>query len=358
MAGKNGYVDGDGHIIESFADVAEYLDAPFTGVRSPRFLPGLDRFHTPSSRIIRKKPGAFTPADAQRWLEFQDKTGIAWSVLYPTDGLEYGRVVYPEWAVAYARGYNTLLSEKFLKVSPRLKGAALIPMQDVPSAIQELRRAVKDLGMVAAMIPSNGLNDHISSEKFWPIYEEAQRLDCALALHGGSYDNLGFNTFTVFPAARALGMPIPLMVGLTGLIVDGVLDTFPKLRVGFLEGGTAWIPLVIDRLRRELEYGGLELPKDPEDYFREGRLFVACEGNEESLAYVIKRIGHESVFFASDFPHEITMDNAMEEINEILERKDIEEEHKMAILADNANKFYKVDIPEEPGEAKPESQRA
>src|SRR5205823_4881074 len=84
----------------------------------------------------------------------------------------------------------------------------------------------------------------------------AEKLNCIMAVHGGSYINLGFNTYTVFPATRALGMPFPLAIALTGLMVDGVFDRFPRLRVGFMEGGTAWIPLVLDRLERELEYGG------------------------------------------------------------------------------------------------------
>jgi hypothetical protein len=75
-------------------------------------------------------------------------------------------------------------------------------------------------------------------------------------VHGGCYGDLGFNSFTVFPATRALGMPFPLAIAATGMIVEGVLDQFPKLRIGFLEGGTAWLPIVIDRLERELEYGG------------------------------------------------------------------------------------------------------
>jgi len=245
-------------------------------------LPSLDRFHTPNASSLSRREGTFQPADAQRWLEFLDKTSIEWTVLYPTDGLAYGRVIYPEWAVAYARAYNNWLYERFVKVSPRLKGAALIPMQDVPSAVEELRRAVRELGFVAAMLPSNGMTPHVSDRKYWPIYAEAERLDCALAVHGGNYDDLGFNTFTVFPATRALGMPSPLAIALTGMMVDGVLEAFPTLRVGFLEGGTAWMPLVVDRT------------------------------------------------------------NCMEEINEILQRDDLEQEHKRAILGENARRFYKA----------------
>ena len=342
MADPRRYYDADGHVIESEADVNEFLEGPFHDTRLGRYLPSLDRFHTPNHSFLTQPDGSFEPADSDKWLEFLEKTDIEWSVLYPTDGLAYGRVVYPEWAVSYAKAYNNWLYERFLNVSPRLKGAALIPMQDVPSAVIELRRAVRDLGFVAAMIPSNGLYTHVSEKKYWPIYEEAEKLDCALAVHGGNYGDLGFNTFTKFPATRALGMPFPLAIALTGMMVDGVLDQFPKLRVGFLEGGSAWVPLVLDRLTREMEYGGLELQKTPEEYFQEGRLFVGCEGNEKALSYVIERIGHESVVFASDFPHEITMDNCMEEINEILEREDLPEEHKLAILADNTRRFYNV----------------
>ena len=46
--------------------------------------------------------------------------------------------------------------------------------------------------------------------------------------------------------------------------------------------------------------------------------------------------------FASDFPQEVTLENCTEEIDEILERQDLAEEHKMAILGENARRFYKT----------------
>ncbi|HEY6368876.1 MAG TPA: amidohydrolase family protein [Candidatus Binatia bacterium] len=340
----NRYVDCDGHVMERIDEISEFIGEPFrtTGHINPRrSLPSLDRFHTP--RLEERKPGTFDPSvGPEKWLQFLEKTGLEYSVLYPTEGLAYGQVVFPAWATAYAKAYNDWLADKYLKFSNKLKAVALIPMQDVLSAVAELRRAVKDLGMAGAMLPSNGLNPHLSAKHFWPVYEEAERLDCALAVHGGCYGDLGFNNYTVFPATRALGMPFPLAIAATGMMVDGVLDAFPHLRIGFLEGGTAWIPLVIDRLERELEYGGLRLKRKPEDYFRSGRIFVGCEGNEKALAYAIERVGPDPFMFASDFPHEITLDNCMEEINEIVERNDLRSEHKTAILGENARRFYKI----------------
>ncbi len=334
------YYDADGHVIDRGRDIYEFIESPLRDVPVGWHLPSLDRFHTPNNSFLAYPESSFQRADADRWLEFLEKADIEWSVLYPSNGLAFGLVIYPEWAVAYAKAYNNWLHERFLRVSPRLKGAALIPMQDVPSAVIELKRTVNELGFVAAVIPSNGLYTHLSDEKYWPIYEEAEKLDCALSIHGGSYGDLGFNTFTSFPAAKALGMPFPLAIALTGMMADGVLDRFPKLRIGFLEGGSAWVTLVLDRLTREMEYGGLELQKAPDEYFRDGRLFIGCEGNEKALSYVIERIGHESMVFGSDFPHEVTIDNCMEEINEILEREDLDKDHKLAILSDNTRRFY------------------
>ena len=338
-----GYVDSDGRVMENERELNEFIEAPFNQRYLPyrQLLPTLDGFHTPNGP--RREPGTFDPTvGPEKWLELLKRTGTDYTVLYPTQGLSYGHVVFPNWALGYARAYNNWLHAKYLKFSSGLKGVALIPMQDVPSAVAELRRAVKELGMVGAMVPSNGLNKHVAAKDYWPIYEEAERLDCVIAVHGGSYINLGFNTFTVFPATRSLGMPVPLAIAMTGMIVDGVFDAFPKLRVGFLEGGTAWIPLVIDRLDRELEYGGLSLKKKPEEYFRSGRVFVGCEGNEKALAYAIERVGPEPFMFASDFPHEIPLDHCMREIDEILERGDIKNEHKAMILGENARRFYQL----------------
>jgi predicted TIM-barrel fold metal-dependent hydrolase len=50
----------------------------------------------------------------------------------------------------------------------------------------------------------------------------------------------------------------------------------------------------------------------------------------------------EGAAYASDFPHEIAMEDALHEINEILERKDINDERKALILGENAKRFYNL----------------
>ncbi len=191
-----GYVDCDGHVMEKTDELVKFIGEPFksTGHMNPRrVLPSLDRFHTP--RLEERKPGTFDPSvGPEKWVQFLDKMGLEFSALFPTEGLAFGQVVFSPWAIAYAQAYNDWLYARYLDFNDRLKGIALIPLQDVAAAVTELRRAVKDLGMVGAMLPSNGLNPHLSAKHFWPVYDEAAKLDCALAVHGGCYGDLGFNT--------------------------------------------------------------------------------------------------------------------------------------------------------------------
>jgi predicted TIM-barrel fold metal-dependent hydrolase len=56
----------------------------------------------------------------------------------------------------------------------------------------------------------------------------------------------------------------------------------------------------------------------------------------------IDRIGPQRCVFASEFPHEIAIEDALHEINEIVERKDINDKHKAMILGENAKRYYKL----------------
>ena len=69
-------------------------------------------------------------------------------------------------------------------------------------------------------------------------------------------------------------------------------------------------------LNRELEYGGLKLKRHPADYFADDRIFVGCEGNEKGAGVRVERVRPKPFMFASDFPHEISISNCMEKIDE------------------------------------------
>src|SRR5439155_21577070 len=78
------------------------------------------------------------------------------AVLFPTLGLFMSFLKDRSWAVQLCRAYNSFIHEEFVKVSPRLKAVALLPVQDPQAAAQELRRAVRVLGAVGALLAADG----------------------------------------------------------------------------------------------------------------------------------------------------------------------------------------------------------
>jgi uncharacterized protein len=331
---KGSLLDADGHLVENDEELLEYMEAPYKGNESVLgfpFFPTLDGYQRGAimARLGIHKEYTIT---AKVWLDFLDGTGIESTVLYPTAGLAFGMIQDPTWAVPLARAYNNWFTDKFHKVSPRLKAVALVPIQDMPEAVKELRRAVLELGMVGAVLTANsaelGVRRPLGDPDFWPLYEEAERLDVPIALHGAPSASLGINFFNKFAQTHALEHPIAQIIQLTSMVMEGVFERFPKLRVAYLEAGAGWVPYIMDRLDRSYEvWSGKKykefsdwLKKKPSEYIRSGNVYFNCEGGEATLPYALKRIGHQAVLFASDFPHETNIERAKHEIEERVPR--------------------------------------
>src|SRR5688572_30653251 len=144
-------IDADGHVTETWEQIARHLDEPYR--RRPLLTPffpqdGWDR------RLIGTK-GDWA-GDATSWENALDAGGMSTSVLYPTLGLMLPFLRDAEWAVALARAYNTMLYKELTSQSKRLKAVALLPLQDPDGAAVELERAVGELGAVGGMLSADG----------------------------------------------------------------------------------------------------------------------------------------------------------------------------------------------------------
>ena len=168
MANIKGVIDADGHVVESDRELLQFLPAPFQGredLLAFPFFPTLDGFHRQARRVADGKGRYIAKGSLKEWQEFLDEDQIAWSVLYPTAGLTFGLVRDKDWACAVAAGYNNYLYETFTKPEKRLKGMALIPLQSIPDAVKELKRAVNELGFVGAVLPAVGLRQPLGETR-------------------------------------------------------------------------------------------------------------------------------------------------------------------------------------------------
>ena len=332
-------IDADGHVTETDDQLRPYMQSPYRDRKAVFY---------PRDNWDRSLGGTLgtRARDAKSWLKAMDEGGLSTAVLFPTDGIGFGWIREPDFAVSLAKAYNDFFTEEFTKTSPRLKGVALIPFQDVPEGVKELRRAVKELGMVAGMLPAVGLRQPLGHEDYWPIYEEAEKLDCLLAVHatvrGPHY--FAADLFDQFIDVHTLSHPFAQMIQMTSLILRGVMEKFPCLRLAFMEAGCSWVPYWMGRMDEEWEKRGkAEAPlckKRPSEYVLSGRVFLHAEGYEPLLSQTARLLGPQTLFYASDWPH---WDHEFpENIHNLQRREDLSAETKHWIFSGTAKAMYKL----------------
>lgn len=352
-------IDGDGHIQEDNKGIIAHMSSPYRKIAERRntVFPPLDHLH--AGRAVETPPvrDGRPGVGPEGWLDFLDDVGIDWTVLYPTQALAYGKIVSLDYAVEASRAYNDWLQDTYLKFNPRFKGMALIPMQDPEEAVKELRRTVTELGMLGGMMPSNGLPSPLGAKVYWPIYAEADRLGCCLAVHGGAHDRFGMDQMNMYVPVHALGHPWGLTINCANIVYNGIFDRFPRVRIAFLEGGVAWLLLCLERLHASHETHFQHIPEgefgiredqEPSQYIiskiKEGRLYIGCETEELTMPFAIKVVGNEPFFYSSDFPHEVTTQSCKHDIGELLESGDLTRDDKEAVLSRNAERFYSLPL--------------
>ena len=302
-------IDGDGHVFEDIAGIVRRMpgrlrESAFVRLLGP--FPQLDHLHHGAWVSL---DGSFQDPGVQGWRAFLDRAGFAGAVMFPTIALAYGRLTDPDLAIGACQAYNDWIAEDYLAADRRLNAMALIPLQDPAAAAKELERAVIKLGLKGAMLPPTGLPQLLGSTVYAPVYEVANALGCALAVHGGAHPDLGLNHQQVFAGTHALGHPFAITIQAADLILHGVLDRYPRARFGFMEGGLAWLLMLMERLpgsfsaftpydplgRYVQVKDGRALRSRLREYLAGGRMFVGVEGDEAALAFAIERLRGRTV---------------------------------------------------------------
>ena len=351
-----GVIDADGHINEPETRLIEFLDPPYRSYLHA-WVPDPNGRVNPNVSVAPKlagfdptlggklgangPPGFPTPAD---WLQAMEEGGLELTVLYPTTLLGYSAIDDPDFLVAVTRAYNTYVYEDWLKVSPRFRAVALMPLRDVEESIKELRRTITELGFCGAFLPAVGFG-LLGDRRLHPLYAEAERLGCLIAVHGG-HATAESMRYTKFIHRHTIGFPVSNMMQMMHMTYEGAFECFPALRVAYLEAGCSWVPYLLNRMDEEWEKRGAEeaplCKQKPSAYIKSARVFVHAEPGEDLLPQTLEILVDQSLVYASDWPH---WDHEYpESIAQLWRREDLTEAQKRGILADNARAMYGLSV--------------
>ena len=308
-----------------------------------------------SATFDQVRPAAYDPA---RYIAENEQDGIWGSVIYPSQGLVLFGVPVRDVITAAMQGYNDWLAAFCAHDTSRLKGIAMVNIDDVDEAVAELERC-RALGLCGALItvmPPKWAP--FRSHDYDRLWAAAQDLAMPLSLHVGTDRGdirAGYSSFTldvknVAPAAF-VNKDFQIRQSLADLIFSGVFERFPALRVGTVEHELSWIPFFLD----QMDYTYTQRPprgpewarfaeRDalPSDYFHRN---VFASFQEDNVALRVRDyIGVETLLWGSDYPHtESTFPRSREILSRIL--ADVPADEVRHIVSGNCADLYGFALP-------------
>jgi predicted TIM-barrel fold metal-dependent hydrolase len=288
--------------------------------------------------------------DPEQHLKDMALDGVAGEVLYPSQGLFYFKVADTALMSAIFRAYNDWLAE-FCRTNPaRLKGIAMINLDDVEDGVRELERAAR-LGLSGAMITEYPAEDRrYDQPEYEPFWAAAAALDLPLSLHTATRRQgkiRGAGPGTLRDASSRATKAFYPALSMCDMIFSGVFERHPRLRVAIVEFELAWAPNVLtsmDYTYRERHGEALYRFKNgmrPSDFFHRN---VVLSFQEDAIGIRMRDvIGVDNMMWGSDYPHsESTFPQSRKILAEILEG--VPEDEQAKIAAGNTARAYNFDV--------------
>jgi len=262
-----------------------------------------------------------------------DELEIDVQVLYPSVFLR-PLTSRQDAELALAQSYNRWLADIWSQGKDRLRWAAIMPTMSIDATVAELRWA-REHGACAAFTCGIVRDMSLDNPYFYPVYETLSDLDMPLCIHAGNHSFLWEDLFdTEGGYSRA---KLAVVSAFHSLVFHGIPQRFPKLRVGFIEAASQWVPGTIHDIARRIEKRTGQ-PFDRSAVLRENRLYVTCQ-TDDDLPYVLKYAGESNLIVGTDYGHNDTA-TEIDALRYMKTQGQVTADAISRILGDNAQALY------------------
>ncbi|HEU0236809.1 MAG TPA: amidohydrolase family protein [Candidatus Limnocylindrales bacterium] len=319
-------VDADAHQLNEmtyFQDIAKYIEDEvlrhevFNGEAGKLMYPGFrgPQHQSLAGRLVRYRNEHLEDlkADVPPEVEFSRREmssiGIDYQVVFPTALLALGMHPDPDIETAMAWAYTRWLTEEILPHSPHVRTMVYLPMNQPEACLRFVERFGDDPGVVGFMVTSARYRP-VHANEYMRLYGAIQERGLPLCFHAIYHQQERmFEGMNKFLSVHALGFIFYNLVHITNMVVNGIPERFPRLKLLWIESGLAWIPFLMQRLDNEYLMRSSEAPllkKLPSDYMRD--MYYTSqpiENNDHALMESTFRAmnAETQLLFSSDYPH-------------------------------------------------------
>jgi predicted TIM-barrel fold metal-dependent hydrolase len=245
-----------------------------------------------------------------------DGFGLDAAVLFPNYGLLWEQRLASDRAAqrANARAYNRFVAEVCGEGDGRLFGVAHLLLHDPRWAAEEITR-VRAQGIRLAMVaPAPVDGKPLSHPDFDPVWAAFSDEGVAPVFHVSEFES------PLHPAWRvgeqedgeqlfdSIFLYLAPAVALANLILNGVLERFPRLRIGVVELTASWVPSFLLHIDGASDFYTQRhgepfraLADRPSEYFR--RQVRVASLPYEMPNRLVPKVGDDTFMIGSDWPH-------------------------------------------------------
>ncbi len=274
------------------------------------------------------------PYDPAAKIRDMDAAGIDVTVL--TVNIPGPELLTPELGVQGARICNDYLAELCARYPGRFVGLATLPLQDMPAAMAEYRRAIHGLGLRGIFLFSHIAGRPLDAAEFEPLYAEAERDRVPLVLHPTvpTWAD-AIKDYSMIPM---VGLMVDTSFAMLRLILSGTLERHPNLLIVHPHCGGV-LPYLMPRVEEQTEVkrrGREHIRKPPGEYYRNVYLDIVSP-SALAMEFAYRSSRPDRLLFGSDHPW-VKIEAILEHFN----RLEIPEAEKAMILGENPRRLFRI----------------
>ncbi|MSP44963.1 MAG: amidohydrolase [Xanthobacteraceae bacterium] len=256
-------------------------------------------------------PGGGLPASDLDFLRQQhlDFYGISAAIMNPLSPTGQGDMnVELSIAMATASNEAQLI---WTGREPRLKSSVVVPYEDGVASAAEIRRRAGNRDFAQVFMLSR-TGEAAGRKRYWPIYEAAVEAGLPVGIHAFGYSGWPMTSsgYPSFYIEEMTEHATAAQVMVTSMVMEGIFERLPELKVVLIECGFGWLPALgwrLDKQWKRLKDEVPHLKMAPSEYIKK-HFWVTTQPMEETenpdhLMEVMNWIGMDRIMFSSDYPH-------------------------------------------------------
>lgn len=263
-------------------------------------------------------------------------TGIDKQILtFTTPGTH---IESPERSIELARMVNDSFAKIISEQGGRFAALATLPLNDPDASVDELERAFGDLGFRGVMVFSNINGIALSDQRFWNLYDKADKLKAVFYIHPSF--PVGVEAMTDYWLMPLIGFTFDTTLAAAKLVFSGVVEKFPGIRwvLGHLGGAIPYLGERLDRGYFAFKECRKNINKAPSQYLKQF-YYDTVNFDVKALELAIDFAGADHLVAGSDYPHQI---GSLEKMIDSIEKLNVSPQEKAGIFSENAARLLEL----------------